>query len=209
MGFHKALAGKDLHAPTNERIENNTGSTIPRFKAVSFNGFGTVFPQVTPGGTSVRGITQTDILATATGYITTYGLMTDLDTSAFLANDLLYSDLLGSLGTAVNGSAVAQVLKVSATIGVVYVFPSGVFSVGIVKTKAGRLLNSAFTGSPKKAAVTFVTAFPGIYAVNVTGVDSRGWTIESRTVNGFTINSNANQGLTGDVFWEALENGEF
>lgn len=77
------------------------------------------------------------------------------------------------------------------------------------KSKAGRLLNSDFTGSPRKGTVAFVSSIATPYAVNITGIDSRVWTVESLTTAGFVINSNAAAGLTGDVFWEVLEDGEF
>lgn len=210
MSYHKNLIGKDLHEPTNTKVVNNSGSTISKFKAVTFNGFGTTLPQIVlPGPSTIRGITQTDILNTACGYITSFGMMTDLDTSGFSANDILYSDSLGNLSTTVNGTAVAQILKSDITHGIVYVFVSGGVST-TAKTKAGRVLNSGFSGSPKKTTVTFITPFGStLYAVNITGVDVRTWAIESKVMGGFVINSNANAGLLGDVFWEAQENGEF
>lgn len=76
--------------------------------------------------------------------------------------------------------------------------------------KAGRLLNSDFTGNPKRATVVFTTPSTSTdYAVNVSGVDARIFTIENKTINGFDINTHANLGLTGDVFWEVIEVGEF
>lgn len=71
--------------------------------------------------------------------------------------------------------------------------------------KAGRKLDTDFTGTPQRTAVvTFVNAFPSNnYAVTVTGVDSRNWSIENKTAAGFTINSNAAQSLTGEVYWIA------
>ena len=75
---------------------------------------------------------------------------------------------------------------------------------GLDYIKSGRKLLSDFTGSPKKATVTFGAAFPNVnYSVTITGVDGRFWTVENKTTNGFVINSNANQALTGDVFWIA------
>lgn len=75
--------------------------------------------------------------------------------------------------------------------------------------KAGIVLNSSFSGSPKKATVTFSSSLVTPYAVNISGVDTRAWSVESVTSTGFVINSNANQTLTGDVFWEVQESGEF
>jgi hypothetical protein len=77
------------------------------------------------------------------------------------------------------------------------------------KQKAGRLFNSDFTGSPKKATVTFTAPLATPYAVNVAGVDSRVWKVESMTTAGFIINASANLALTGDVYWEVQQSGEF
>jgi hypothetical protein len=211
MGFHRDLVGKDLHAPSSEKVENHTGSTFPKFKAVSFNGLGTALPQIVLGG-DPRGVTQRDILTWApdqgTGYITCFGILNEVDTSLFAVGNILYSDGLGNLSTATNGRPIAQVLKADATFGIVYVLPPGYATTAT--TKSGRLLNSDFAGSPKKATVTFAVPFPATpYAVNVTGVDSRAWTIESMANGSFVINSGANLALTGDVFWEAQQTGEF
>lgn len=81
-------------------------------------------------------------------------------------------------------------------------------SVGFADIKSGRLLNSEFSGNPKKATVTFTKPLAPPFAVNITGIDTRVWAIESQTVNGFVINSNANLALNGDVFWEVMEFGE-
>jgi len=76
-------------------------------------------------------------------------------------------------------------------------------------TKSGRVLNSSFSGNPKKTTVTFATAFASTdYSVVVSGVDTRVWTIESQLNGSFVINANANQALTGDVKWQAQLNGE-
>lgn len=70
--------------------------------------------------------------------------------------------------------------------------------------KAGMVLNTAFIGTPKTAAVVFGTAFPdNNYAVLISGTDIRAWSAESKTASGFTINANADQALTGYVYWSA------
>ena len=79
----------------------------------------------------------------------------------------------------------------------------------VPQIKAGVLHVSDFTGSPKKASVVFITPITVSYAVNINGVDPRVWSAENLASSGFTINSNANAVLTGDVFWEVQEDGEF
>lgn len=76
-------------------------------------------------------------------------------------------------------------------------------------TKSGVRLPINFSGNPKKATVTFVSAFADAnYTPTIIGVDVRSWSVESVTAGGFVINSNANQALTGSVYWSAIKHGE-
>ena len=78
-----------------------------------------------------------------------------------------------------------------------------------LKMKSGRVQAAAFSGNPKTAAVTFTTPFSvSGYGVNLTGSDPRAWDVDSKTVSGFVINANANQALTGEVYWQATVDGE-
>lgn len=75
--------------------------------------------------------------------------------------------------------------------------------------RAGVVAAVTFTGTPKKATVTFTTAMPSAtYSVNITPGDARTPTYESRTTAGFVINLNANAAPTNDVSWEAIITGE-
>ena len=70
--------------------------------------------------------------------------------------------------------------------------------------KAGILVPSDFTGSPQTATVVLGAAFPdNNYAVLVSGTDSRSWSVPplSKTETGFVVCSNANQTITGNVYW--------
>jgi hypothetical protein len=76
--------------------------------------------------------------------------------------------------------------------------------------KNNAVANTSFTGTPRKATVTFTTAFPNAnYSVVVTGEDSRTWTIESKLSGSFVINTNSNVALTGNTYWQATSYGEF
>jgi hypothetical protein len=78
-----------------------------------------------------------------------------------------------------------------------------------LKTKSGVVASGTFAGNPKKATVTFATAFADAnYSVSVLGVDSRSWSVESYVAGSFVINANANLALTGNVYWTAIKNGE-
>jgi hypothetical protein len=81
---------------------------------------------------------------------------------------------------------------------------------GVLKQKNGSVTGSTFAGNPKTAAVVFTTAFvDNNYAITITGEADRSWTIESKTLSGFTINANANlQFNSSNVFWMAGQIGE-
>lgn len=75
--------------------------------------------------------------------------------------------------------------------------------------KAGQIAAVTFTGTPRTASVTFGTAFPATtYNVTVTGTDGRSWVVNTIATTGFTISSQANQALTGPVYWTAIYTGE-
>src|SRR5581483_561008 len=124
MAFHKNLRGNDLHAPSTELIENNTGSTLTKLTVVAFNGMGTVYPQVQVADPNIYrnfGVVQDDILTGKSGYITCLGFMFNIDTSPWLVGTVLYSTASGALSSTPLGTAVAVVTKQDAATGVMYV----------------------------------------------------------------------------------------
>lgn len=79
-------------------------------------------------------------------------------------------------------------------------------SIKVLKVYANTVLATAFSGNPKKAAVLFTTPLPSTdYTITITSADVRVWTFESKATTGFTINSNSNQGLFGEVHWQVIE----
>lgn len=77
------------------------------------------------------------------------------------------------------------------------------------RVKAGSVAAGSFTGNPKKATVTFTSAFPDTnYAAVVTGEDARSWVIESKVAGSFVINAGSNTALAGTTYWIATANGE-
>lgn len=216
MNFHRDLTDRDLHAPSNEQVENNSAGIISKLRAVQFNGLGTNFLQIELGDGStdfIRGITQDDIsnvVGINTGFITALGILTDVDTTPFLVNDLLYAGPAGVLQTTPNGPVIAQILYVHATQGIIYVRIDGQPQTGTgFQSKAGVVAGASFAGSPKKYTVTFATAFADAnYAIDIDGADSRAWSYESKTSAGFTINANAATVMAGEVSWKATHSGE-
>jgi hypothetical protein len=113
---HVALRGKDLHSPTNEIIENNTGNTIPALKVVSLDGHGVKYPQVKMANPNLFlnfGVTYENIETGKTGLVCCFGFMYGVDTSSFSEGDILYSDANGNLTTNVLETQIATVVKSS------------------------------------------------------------------------------------------------
>ena len=78
-----------------------------------------------------------------------------------------------------------------------------------LKTKVGVANGSSFIGNPKTFNVVFLQPFSNNnYGIFLTGGDNRVFTYFNKTVNGFTINANANQVFAGDVYWQAISLGE-
>jgi hypothetical protein len=76
--------------------------------------------------------------------------------------------------------------------------------------KSGTISGSTFAGNPKKATVTFATAFANTnYAITISSDTNRTFTWESKAAGSFVINSNANTAFNaGNVNWTATEYGE-
>lgn len=126
--FHRDLKGPALHAPTNERIENNSGSTIQKLQVVSLDGHGTLYPQIILADPSIRsnfGIAMQEIVNGGNGYVTTVGFMVQVNTSSWPVNTLLYSDTNANLTSVPTGNPVAIVVKQDDKCGSLYVLALG------------------------------------------------------------------------------------
>ena len=86
------------------------------------------------------------------------------------------------------------------------------FYVAAPSPKAGVVIPVLFSGAPgqpKKATVTFAVPYPDTdYSVHLTGMDSRIWSYESKTANGFVINSHSITTPTDEVSWRTSRNQE-
>jgi hypothetical protein len=128
MGFHSKLRGLDLHAPTNEMVENQTGLPINKLKVVSMDGMGSTHPKVILANPNLRssfGIAVDQIQNGGFGVVTTLGFLYVVDTSAWAVDTLLYSTETGDLSEIPVGSPVAIVVKQHAICGVLYVIAIG------------------------------------------------------------------------------------
>lgn len=131
MGFHKNLSGSDLHAPSNETVQNDTASQIDSLKVVQVAGVSTSgYPIITTSSGAVagmRGILRENIAATQTGIMAVTGIIRNLDTTLWTVDTLLYSDVNGDLSSTPLGEPIARVLESDATIGAIYINGSGTF----------------------------------------------------------------------------------
>jgi hypothetical protein len=122
--LHSRLTGRDLHFPSNQIVENQTGVTIPKLKVVALDNIGAVYPKVivsNPNITTNFGVTYDDLLNGKSGQICVFGFMIGVDTSPWPDGTLLYSDINGDLSTAALGGIVAQVVRQDAESGVLYI----------------------------------------------------------------------------------------
>lgn len=132
--FHRLLTGLDIHEPNNILVENQTGATLSALKVVSLDGFGSARPKVklclAPPTDKAFGIVVSDILNTAPnnfGYISSLGFLYNVNTNAFNAGDILYSNASADLTTTVSGNPIAYVTKKDATTGILFVFGLSAF----------------------------------------------------------------------------------
>jgi enamine deaminase RidA (YjgF/YER057c/UK114 family) len=154
---------------TYARVQNNTGVLIPNGTVVGFTGVVpdstlAVAPYLANGATPtlyVLGVMTHDFPDSGTrGYCTTFGYVRDLDTSAYLVGDVLYASptVAGGLTkikpTAPNNVVpIAAVLKVSATVGVIFVRP----------TIQQQLYYGEFTKTNSQSPAVTNTAYPLLF----------------------------------------------
>ena len=117
-----------------QMVKNQSGATIPNGSVVRVEGSSDGRISVVPadnstalGATAVIGITTQEIVDGSEGYVTTYGLVRDLDTSMWAAGSPIYLDGGGSLTTErpLNGRIVQLGFVVTSDVanGAVYVNP--------------------------------------------------------------------------------------
>lgn len=117
-----------------QMVKNLTASVIPNGSVVRVDGSSNGRISVVladnstaAGATAVIGVATQDIAAGGEGYVTTYGLVRDLNTGAWQAGSPIYLDGNGSLTNVrpVNGRIVQLgfVVTSSSTVGIIYVNP--------------------------------------------------------------------------------------
>ncbi len=135
MSSHSRLVGRDLHAPSNQTVENQSGSPITALKVVRLDGMGTAYPKVAladPNTYVNFGVAWDTIPNTKAGLVACFGFMFEVDTSAWAPFTNLYSDASGNLVTTPLGGIVAQVIKQDVDTGILYVVAEQADSVNSV-----------------------------------------------------------------------------
>lgn len=130
MAYHRSLRGRDLHAPSQELVVNNTGATISKLKGVVFDGMAGAplpYPQIALApllSSPIAGITLDDVDNGKPTYICCLGFIYEVDTSMWAVNDRLYvTPGTGDLTTvAIAGQIpIGMVIKSDALTGVLYI----------------------------------------------------------------------------------------
>lgn len=105
------------------RARNTTGSTILNGTPVRIIGAQGNRPLVSAdnGQGGIFGVLTHNLANNTDGLVTTFGLVRELNTSAFAEGDLLYSTAAGDLSTAVSSSFVGTVTTAHASQGVILV----------------------------------------------------------------------------------------
>lgn len=105
---------------------NTTGSTILDGRAVQITGGqgNSTLVSLDDGEGDVIGLATEDIANNSNGRVTTFGIVHNLNTSAFTDGARVYATATGTLSTAVSASFVGVVLNAATTGGSILVFPS-------------------------------------------------------------------------------------
>lgn len=106
-------------------VRNNSGATILNGRAVRITGNVGNQPTIAldDGQGGIRAVTTEDIPNNANGNVTVFGLVRDIDTSAFAAGSTVYSSAVGVLTNTVSASTVGIVLDSHVSMGAVLVRP--------------------------------------------------------------------------------------
>lgn len=106
-------------------VRNNSGATILNGRAVRITGNVGNQPTIAldDGQGNIRAIATEDILNNANGNVTVFGLVRDLNTSAFAAGSTIYSSAVGVLTNTVSASGAGIVLDSHVSAGAILVRP--------------------------------------------------------------------------------------
>jgi hypothetical protein len=145
LSLHPSLRGPELHSPSRELIVNETGSQINKLQVVKTITWG--ITQNLPAGSlatgvndRILGIAETNIADQTTGYVTSWGFLENIDTSAWPVGTVLYSSISGNLSTIPYNFPIALVLKQDSLDGKLFVKAQGLVPADILFSVSSNLI---------------------------------------------------------------------
>lgn len=83
------------------------------------------------------------------------------------------------------------------------------YTTGLPSIKSGFISSASFRGQPFSASVVFSNPFASDYSVTFGCDDAIIFTVNTKNVNGFVVNSNTDTLFSGSIYWQAIIFGEF
>ena len=83
------------------------------------------------------------------------------------------------------------------------------YIVGQSSIKSGAVSSASFRGQTYSASVTFSVPFTSDYSLTFGSNDTRIFSVDTKSMNGFVVNSNSNNLFSGSLYWQAIIYGEF
>ena len=83
------------------------------------------------------------------------------------------------------------------------------FSQGFPSIKSNFIVSTSFQGQPYTASVVFNNPFGSDYSLAFSCDDAIIFTVDSKSLGGFTVNSNSDVLFSGSLYWQAIIYGEF
>ena len=108
-----------------------------------------------------------------------------------------------------NISLVSEVAFLADTASIAVQAETASYVIGQPAIKSGVVLSSSFGGSPFTISLLFVNSFTNDYSVTFGSTAARIFTVQNKSLDGFTVNSNSDILFSGSLYWQAIQYGEF
>jgi hypothetical protein len=160
-------------------------------------------------GSSDSSVSASYSFSSSAAEIASYSLSSSISNVSIYSDTAslsIYSDFSATSSVsadAISASYTLQAVSASHAATASYVY-------GGTPIKSGEILSSSFGGDISlTSSVTFSTPFGSGYSLSVIGEEPRIITVESKSLSGFTLNTNSNVPLSGGVYWQAVQYGEY
>lgn len=198
------------------RGHNATGTTITNGTAVAFSGSTGTRANIIPVATTIGGpneidsfesigLTTVDISNGQDDYVTTYGYVRDLNTSAFNAGDTLYVSSSAGLYTNIRPTKPYQSLKLGQVIrshssqGIIFVNPDRPLHIIDINGFKGSNYSNGDLLSFDSASLSFINTKQLTGSFNISGSGQSQLTLSQRYTPSSTNDTN---GFTGSIAWD-------